>query len=601
MHLPTLFNLPNLILRSHKKDPDRFTGGDDLTGLSLIYHEVMMKNELYNGKGAYQLSFAGGQSGFSFGGNQMDMGQDKRYIELFVNILENASDTTGSKILSEQEIAEITGLNDVNLSQKGQTINEIFGTNIIKINQTLSSDYGKQIINEAYKIEIAEKSQEIDQIVESMQNPAAKAFYNTDLGKALLFDYNNQYGIENDSPFLKYIDSEGKIHYTTKEPQNAPKDHYTFANHEEYMLGTKQCHDNPNSCNNRLNNVLKVVTEQDKVWDDFTLPDFAAIYIQGKGWKIYPGAKLPPFEMPDPDAHGPNIATLADAIVPPEPLQSGMYYYFSDTQHLFQLNGPMQPSPPPAYPHDIAFNKWLHVSFFLIKHDIISNPQLTQQFESQGLYRSVDYDKYHLLVTKLPVKAADLQLWIGNALFKIIEPNKIVDHDESEIILSSEDEIGPQLPNPNQVDHSLTKTDKKSISDTLEVASDAASDSSESTVYSSLVIESALDLKLNDFSELTNLQHNVENGESQILNLLPKINEPIAFEDVISSSRSNHFSLTQFLNINDRVSFNEIEESNPLTSRSDPMLGDHSIQLASAISLLEKMVATQWHEVIIHE
>lgn len=67
----------NLILVSNSRNNnDRFTGGDDLQDRYLLYHKAMMKNELYDGRGAYQLSFAGGQSGFSFGGNQMDMSQN---------------------------------------------------------------------------------------------------------------------------------------------------------------------------------------------------------------------------------------------------------------------------------------------------------------------------------------------------------------------------------------------------------------------------------------------------------------------------------------------------------------------------------------------
>ena len=57
------------------KNNTKFTGGDTLTGIYQLYHQSMMKNELYNGYGAYQLSYAGGKSGLSFGGNQMDMSE----------------------------------------------------------------------------------------------------------------------------------------------------------------------------------------------------------------------------------------------------------------------------------------------------------------------------------------------------------------------------------------------------------------------------------------------------------------------------------------------------------------------------------------------
>lgn len=62
--------------KKHSKPNDgpRFTGGDYLTGFDKIVHDLMMRNELINGYHAYEVRFAKkGNSGLSFGGNQMDL------------------------------------------------------------------------------------------------------------------------------------------------------------------------------------------------------------------------------------------------------------------------------------------------------------------------------------------------------------------------------------------------------------------------------------------------------------------------------------------------------------------------------------------------
>jgi len=52
---------------SDKNSEYKFTGGNSLTGIHKLYHEVMMLNELWNGYGAYEVSYAAGKSGISNG------------------------------------------------------------------------------------------------------------------------------------------------------------------------------------------------------------------------------------------------------------------------------------------------------------------------------------------------------------------------------------------------------------------------------------------------------------------------------------------------------------------------------------------------------
>jgi hypothetical protein len=54
--------------------PVRFTGGDNLTGFAISVHRVLIQNELPgNTAKAYELSNAGGRSGYSFGPLQWDL------------------------------------------------------------------------------------------------------------------------------------------------------------------------------------------------------------------------------------------------------------------------------------------------------------------------------------------------------------------------------------------------------------------------------------------------------------------------------------------------------------------------------------------------
>ena len=186
------------------------TGGNDLTGLMSVYHEAMMKNELKEGKGAYKLSWAGGKSAPSFGGNQMDLAAKQEYRNIFLDIMESAEGLGGNKIISAenyQAISNVLGVEVKKVDEKitknvdknrniqkeltGKQASDLFTTSQLeKIGLALDSQYGHQKINAAFQQHMAETANHIDNIPES--GGAAKAFYSTDLGKALLVDYHNQ-------------------------------------------------------------------------------------------------------------------------------------------------------------------------------------------------------------------------------------------------------------------------------------------------------------------------------------------------------------------------------------------------------------------------
>ncbi len=92
---------------------ERFTGGDDLTGIHKKYHDIMMKNELRGGMGAYELSWAGGRSAPSFGGNQMDLGSNIKAPPVFQEIVSNAGYFSDDEIKTLKNIVNIENMKNL--------------------------------------------------------------------------------------------------------------------------------------------------------------------------------------------------------------------------------------------------------------------------------------------------------------------------------------------------------------------------------------------------------------------------------------------------------------------------------------------------------
>ncbi|MBN9287986.1 MAG: hypothetical protein BGO43_00570 [Gammaproteobacteria bacterium 39-13] len=214
---------------SDKNSEYKFTGGNSLTGIHKLYHEVMMLNELWNGYGAYEVSYAAGKSGISFGGNQMDMHDNKKTAEKFTNILISATDNAGKHFFTQGEVKMIVGNEFVNLIQNGEVVLSMLGDNLASINAALSSVYGRARIDQLYVSEIKNGAEHIEKVIEKITNAAAKKFYDSDLGRVLLFDYHNQYDLKFDGRFLAdYINGKGKENFSTKEMVVAPRDHSKY-------------------------------------------------------------------------------------------------------------------------------------------------------------------------------------------------------------------------------------------------------------------------------------------------------------------------------------------------------------------------------------
>lgn len=233
--------------------------GEQLTGVKRLIHEVLMETELYNGFGAYILSYAStndpdNKSGLTFGANQMDMSKRVDAVKIFKDILENAKDNQGQYIIPRNKI---NAIKNINCTEIKKTPEQIFGKDLPLINAALRSAYGIQKINEKYLAELNEQLAYVEKAIGMMQNPAAKAFYSAPLGKVFLFEYNNQFGLNLNGSFMtEYIDGKyNKLQrqdYTTHEKYSAPTTFYTLADHIKFIHGTYQYAKTPKMMDTRL-------------------------------------------------------------------------------------------------------------------------------------------------------------------------------------------------------------------------------------------------------------------------------------------------------------------------------------------------------------
>jgi hypothetical protein len=227
---------------------------------------LMMCNELMGGYGAYKVSFAGGESGLSFGGNQMDMYNNPDHAKIFSDILKNATNSDGKKIFEDHEIKLICGKDNLLLQKRAETPKKTFGENLDRVNAALSSEYGIKAINAAYVHSIQHHKIHVEAVIGLMINPAAKAFYGTDFGKALLFDYHNQYDLDPEGQLMfNYIDGifngKTRIDVATKEQITASTDRYAFSDHQRFMRSTLQWAKNSALIESRLNKSLQLLKQ----------------------------------------------------------------------------------------------------------------------------------------------------------------------------------------------------------------------------------------------------------------------------------------------------------------------------------------------------
>jgi hypothetical protein len=168
-----------------------FKGDDDLTGIQSVVAQAFLQNELGGVSDGYQLSHAGiGKSGFSFGGNQMDLSTNEKYSDTIKDILVQAKDADGKPIVADSEsfyariapALESVGKPDA-ISDEDKKI----------INSGLSSPYGRQKIDEEFKVEVDTRIAHTMSVLEHLPDGARKTkIMNSPELLTHIVDYDNR-------------------------------------------------------------------------------------------------------------------------------------------------------------------------------------------------------------------------------------------------------------------------------------------------------------------------------------------------------------------------------------------------------------------------
>jgi hypothetical protein len=254
-------------------DKIKFSGGDTLEGTQKKLHEILIQTELNNGLGAYEISYAetreGGNSGLSFGGNQMDLSNNKNikgyndtYLNVFLDIVSNAT-KDNALILSEAEYKTIK-IDDI--TAKGLKPETVFGDLLPKVNAALSSEYGIAKLNEVYRHEIKSTLDHVYKCVNSMNKYSnKKAILENEEIILRLADFHNQFGLSERGKMMEFL--EGKKVYLSNEKEGSNNPSYIklqlthtpqAQDIKDFIRATNQYHKDDNSSRGLENRLAKL-------------------------------------------------------------------------------------------------------------------------------------------------------------------------------------------------------------------------------------------------------------------------------------------------------------------------------------------------------
>jgi len=177
-----------------------FTGINLLTGFSKTVGEILLKNELGGVSNGYELVHAGGNSGYSFGGNQMDVSVNENGRTILRDILVNATDSNGVHIFIDGGV--FYDENKTRIEAAG-TPDALTTFEINQINSAIYSTYGILATNQAFANEVPERIAHVDSIINNLPTGVIKdTIISSEELRVFLNDYNNQF----------YISANGKMH-----------------------------------------------------------------------------------------------------------------------------------------------------------------------------------------------------------------------------------------------------------------------------------------------------------------------------------------------------------------------------------------------------
>jgi Ca2+-binding RTX toxin-like protein len=180
-----------------------FEGDDSLTGFEYLVATILLKNELGGLSNGYELAHSTGNSGYSFGGNQMDLSVNDDGQNLLRDILTNATDENNNLIFADGN--QFYNDHQGEIESSGDP-NALSSTNIDLINEALASDYGRSAINNAFVQELNDAIDHVDDIIASLPSGNIKTtLENSQELRSILVDYHNQLSLNTGGLMHQYL------------------------------------------------------------------------------------------------------------------------------------------------------------------------------------------------------------------------------------------------------------------------------------------------------------------------------------------------------------------------------------------------------------
>jgi hypothetical protein len=193
---------------------------------------IMMKSELRNGAGAYEMGNAvSARSGPSFGPFQYDVGSNQDGRNLLESIAANAVDARGHRILSDQQLQSVKDHFYKPFADFTPADSALYDQLKPKLNAALGSEAGVKAIDADFVPKVRQKIDAVNAIVAGMAEGPNKDFIsNSDVARLILIDTKNQYGDAVNDGLRRFIaltdadaamDMPGRDHGTTIKVEGA--------------------------------------------------------------------------------------------------------------------------------------------------------------------------------------------------------------------------------------------------------------------------------------------------------------------------------------------------------------------------------------------
>ncbi|PIR39166.1 MAG: hypothetical protein COV35_01210 [Alphaproteobacteria bacterium CG11_big_fil_rev_8_21_14_0_20_39_49] len=235
-----------------------FEGINLLNGFEKVVGKVLVKNELGGVSDGYELVHAGGNSGYSFGGNQMDLAVNSHARTVLRDILINAKDDNDNLIFVDGNQFYNDHQSEIEPQSNPNALSQ---ANIDLISQALSSDYGKSKLHEEFKDEVIERVQYVNDIIESLPDGNIKSsLENSQEMKSYLIDYHNQFNISINGKMHDFL--KGELVSTYEGTPMQLDGMITSDDIRLFVSRTLQSVNNPFAFNNRYDNTAQTLLDE---------------------------------------------------------------------------------------------------------------------------------------------------------------------------------------------------------------------------------------------------------------------------------------------------------------------------------------------------